>query len=324
MEKILFESATIYYFRKKDLEILKRHFEVTVFSKSLDPSFFAESVRKIMGIDIVFSWFATKRALYFALLSKLFRKRFILVSGGNDVVEMPEIGFTFGFLRRLQVKTTLLLADRVLVFSDSSKASILELAPRANVETVYVGAIDTGIFRPDRPKEDLTVTVGIVSWGNVERKGLNTFVKAAAYLPVEKFAVIGRWEDDSIDHLRSMSTPNVVFAGYLPLDELVEWYRRARVYVQVSLHEGFGIAVAEAMSCECVPVVTREGAIPEVVGDTGYYVPYGDPKATAEAIEKALRDEEKGKKARKRVIKLFSLERREKELVNVIKTLARA
>jgi glycosyltransferase involved in cell wall biosynthesis len=324
VEKILFESATIYYFRKKDLEILKRHFEVTVFSKSLDPSFFAESVRKIMGIDIVFSWFATKRALYFALLSKLFRKRFILVSGGNDVVEMPEIGFTFGFLRRLQVKTTLLLADRVLVFSDSSKASILELAPRANVETVYVGAIDTGIFRPDRPKEDLTVTVGIVSWGNVERKGLNTFVKAAAYLPVEKFAVIGRWEDDSIDHLRSMSTPNVVFAGYLPLDELVEWYRRARVYVQVSLHEGFGIAVAEAMSCECVPVVTREGAIPEVVGDTGYYVPYGDPKATAEAIEKALRDEEKGKKARKRVIKLFSLERREKELVNVIKTLARA
>lgn len=324
MERILFESATIYHFIKKDLEILKRHFEVTVFSKSLDPSFFAESVRKIMRIDIVFSWFATKRALYFALLSKLFRKRFILVSGGNDIVEMPEIGFTFGFLRRLQVKTTLLLTDRVLAFSDSSKASILELAPRANVQTVYVGAIDTGIFRPDRPKEDLTVTVGVVSLGNVERKGLNTFVKAAAYLPVEKFAVIGRWEDDSIDHLRSMSTRNVVFTGYLPLDELVKWYRRARVYVQVSLHEGFGIAMAEAMSCECVPVVTREGAIPEVVGDTGYYVPYGDPKATAEAIEKALRDEEKGKKARKRVIELFSLERREKELVNVIKTLARA
>jgi len=29
------------------------------------------------------------------------------------------------------------------------------------------------------------------------------------------------------------------------------------------------MALAEAMCCECVPVVTKKGALPEVVGDTG-------------------------------------------------------
>ncbi|MHA1664403.1 MAG: hypothetical protein ACTSVW_01050 [Candidatus Njordarchaeales archaeon] len=52
------------------------------------------------------------------------------------------------------------------------------------------------------------------------------------------------------------------------------------------------------MSCCCVPVVTRRYALPEVVGDTGFYVPYYDPKSTAEAIKKALRSN-KGMEAEK-------------------------
>ena len=60
-----------------------------------------------------------------------------------------------------------------------------------------------------------------------------------------------------------------------------------------------------------------------VTGDTGYYVPYGDPEATAEAIRCALADTEKGKLARERIIKLFPLERREKALVEIIEGLFR-
>ena len=91
------------------------------------------------------------------------------------------------------------------------------------------------------------------------------------------------------------------------------------MYVQVSAHEGFGVAVAESMLCGCIPVVTPRYALPEVVGDCGFYVPYGDEKATAEAIKKALdAPDELGKKARERIKKLFSMERREKELVDLI------
>ena len=106
--------------------------------------------------------------------------------------------------------------------------------------------------------------------------------------------------------------------------ELLDWYQRAKVYVQASAHEGFGITVGEAMLCKCIPVVTDRFSLPEVVGDTGFYVPYEDVKATAEMIKKALEaPEEKGKMARERIIKLFTIEKREKKLEKSIRKLLR-
>ena len=75
--------------------------------------------------------------------------------------------------------------------------------------------------------------------------------------------------------------------------------------------------MAEAMACECVPVVTNKGAIPEVVGETGVYVPYGDAEATAEGIKRAL-ESTIGKMARKRVKEMFTLDKRRRELLKAM------
>ena len=79
----------------------------------------------------------------------------------------------------------------------------------------------------------------------------------------------------------------------------------------------FGMALAEAMACECIPVLTNNAALPEVVGDVGFYVPYGDEEATAEAIEEALKSD-KGEEARERIKNMFPVERREKGLIQII------
>jgi glycosyltransferase involved in cell wall biosynthesis len=71
------------------------------------------------------------------------------------------------------------------------------------------------------------------------------------------------------------------------------------------------------MACECVPVVTERGALPEVVGDAGVLVPYGDAEATAAAISEALQSD-KGKAARTRVEKEFSLQKRMQKIRSVI------
>ncbi|GAH44552.1 unnamed protein product, partial [marine sediment metagenome] len=161
------------------------------------------------------------------------------------------------------------------------------------------------------------VTVGNVTNSNLKRKGLETFVKAAAYLPDLRFVLIGEHRDNSINHLRAIKTQNVELIGYVNDEQLLEYYQKAKVYVQVSAHEGFGIAMAEAMSCGCVPVVTDRGAIPEVVADTGFYVPYDDPKTTAEAIKNALKSN-KGGEARKRIEGNFTLAIRENRLIKII------
>jgi len=50
-------------------------------------------------------------------------------------------------------------------------------------------------------------------------------------------------------------------------------------------------------------LITRKYSLPEIVGDTGIYVPYNDPNVTAEAIMQTL--ESKGVKAKKKNRKIF-------------------
>lgn len=326
--KVLFMPSKSFFapVMKRDLEILKKYYEVEVVRDfSLTNLFSKDKVlKKLLQCDVLFVRFANKRNFRLVLLTKLFRKKSIVVGGGYDAVKMPEInyGLALSLWGEFIAKGTFFLADKILAFSDSSKKSVLERMPRANVETVYIGSIDCDRFRPKGKKENLIITVGHVNWNNLKRKGLETFVKTARFLPDVQFVLIGNHKDDSIKYLKSIATSNIKFTDYLPFEQMLEYLQKAKVYVQVSAHEGFGISLANAMACECIPVATKRYALPEVVGETGFYVPYGDEKATAEAIKKALSaSDEFGKKARRRIKENFPLDRREKELVDIIKAI---
>jgi glycosyltransferase involved in cell wall biosynthesis len=212
-------------------------------------------------------------------------------------------------------------ADLILPVSQFTKKEVLRWAQPKKTLVVYNG-IDIKRFQAEGEKEDMVITVGGVSRSNLLRKGLESFVKSASLVPEARFVVIGKEQDDSINHLRSIASPNVSFTGFVTDEELLSWYQRARVYVQVSAYESFGMSLAEAMLCECVPVVTEKGALPEVVGDTGFYVAFEDEKATARGIKEALRSN-KGVYARRRIEDLFSLARREKALIESIEALFR-
>jgi glycosyltransferase involved in cell wall biosynthesis len=83
------------------------------------------------------------------------------------------------------------------------------------------------------------------------------------------------------------------------------------VYVQASQHEGFGVSVAEAMLAGAIPVVTRAGALPEVVGDAGVVVDDATPAALAAGIRTALdAGPERRAAARERVLAKFPVEAR--------------
>jgi glycosyltransferase involved in cell wall biosynthesis len=138
-------------------------------------------------------------------------------------------------------------------------------------------------------------------------------------VPDVRFLLAGRRCDDGIDELRRLATPNVEFLGFLPDDELFRLYARASVYVQASLHEGFGLSVAEAMSAGCIPVVTRAGALPEVVGPAGVYATSANPRAVAEAVRQALAlGEEARVAACARVVTEFPMDRRRTALNGLI------
>jgi glycosyltransferase involved in cell wall biosynthesis len=313
---------------QQDLDLLKKHFSVKVvnmcFLHNLKGTL-VTPVRLIAGCiwaDELFCWFANRDTFVAIVASQLFKKKAVVAVGGADVAAIPEIGYGAVLYKTGRFYSRFVLNRAVKVLPDSKdakKGTLSLLKNAAKVTLIYLG-IDVEKFKPSGPKEDKVITVGVVSRANLKRKGLETFVKTAAYLPDTEFLLIGEFLDDSIDYLRSIASRNVKFTGFVTESDLVIYYQMAKVYVQVSAHEAFGASLAEAMASECVPVVTDKGALPEVVGDAGIYVPYGDSAATAAGILEAL-ESDKGKLARQRIESCFSSHRREVALCRTIKQL---
>ncbi|HSU27246.1 MAG TPA: glycosyltransferase family 4 protein [Chitinophagaceae bacterium] len=49
---------------------------------------------------------------------------------------------------------------------------------------------------------------------------------------------------------------SIVFVGGVAHDNLLFWYNSADYFIATSLYEGIGVALSEAMSCGCIPIVT--------------------------------------------------------------------
>ncbi len=73
--------------------------------------------------------------------------------------------------------------------------------------------------------------------------------------------------------------------GYVPDDALVQLYNGALGYVMISLYEGFGLPVLEAMSTGLSGIVSNVSSLPEVTGDTALKV---DPENTDEIAASIL------------------------------------
>lgn len=83
------------------------------------------------------------------------------------------------------------------------------------------------------------------------------------------------------------ATGNLEIAGYLPTGVLAPLMRDARALLFLTRYETFGIAAAEAMAAG-TPVITYGGtAVPEIVGNAGFYLS-DDPSAAVEMISQVV------------------------------------
>ena len=95
---------------------------------------------------------------------------------------------------------------------------------------------------------------------------------------------------------------DVRWLGEVDDEELARLYRGARCVAYVSLYEGFGLPVLEAMACGAPVVAARTGALEEVAGDAAVLADPLDPDAIAAALNEAIaRSEELRKRGLERV-----------------------
>lgn len=282
--------------------------------------------RAVHECDLVFGWFASWHTLFPVLMAQARGKPSILVVGGYDSANLPEIGYgnMRGGIKTRVTRATMQSATMLVANSQFTRNEVIR---NAGVKPERVTAIYHGLEPtppPARAKEQMVITIGNVDRDNLQRKGLEPFVRAAARLPEAPFIVMGAWRGDAIEDLKRIAPANVEFTGWVDEARLREYMARAKVYVQASRHEGFGLAAAEAMLYECVPVVTRAGALPEVAGDTGVYAESTDPDEVARAIREALTlDAGRGQGARERILREFPVERRRERFFALVNELVR-
>jgi glycosyltransferase involved in cell wall biosynthesis len=88
----------------------------------------------------------------------------------------------------------------------------------------------------------------------------------------------------------------------------------------VSLYEGFGLGVLEAMACGAPVVVSSTSSLPEVVGDAGLLVDPTNEQEIASAMQRLLDDSSLREELRRRSMAraaLFSWERTTQQTLDV-------
>jgi len=321
-ERVLFVHNNPTRFVNIDLQLLRERFDVQEWYQRSRWVNVVALARDVRSCDAVFGWFASWHTFLPAIVALVFRRPFILVAGGYDTASIPEIGYGHqrGGLKRWVATLTMRSATSVIANSEFTKE---EAVRNAGVDAGRISVVHHGIAQEtvygNRRKKRVAMTVGNIDRANLQRKGIEPFVQAAALLPDIQFVVVGRWLDHAIDRLRSVAPPNVQITGYLSDAGLQALYDEAMVYVQASRHEGFGVALAEAMMAGCVPVVSRAGALPEVVGDTGVYIDAITPETIAAGIREAMTmDAAAGERVRSRIADCFPLVQRGEGLARVI------
>jgi len=151
-------------------------------------------------------------------------------------------------------------------------------------------------------------------------KGIATLLEAFAKLRTERPELElmlvtrpspGGRTEQLLDHLAIRD--HVRFVHGISDAELVELMGSAEIACVPSLYEGFSLPTAELMACETPLVVSRAGAIPEVVGPDGEcadLVTPGDVGELETALAALLDDPERrermGRAGRQRVQEMFS------------------
>jgi glycosyltransferase involved in cell wall biosynthesis len=86
---------------------------------------------------------------------------------------------------------------------------------------------------------------------------------------------------------------NIQMIGSMPHNQIISWYKRARIFLFPTYYETFGLVALEAMACGLPVVGYRAGAVPEIVEDkhTGLLVEPGDTTGLAASMLRLISDD---------------------------------
>jgi len=320
------QSILIQQYSIQDINILKDlGYDVIIASKISEIPW---------NVDLYFSWWGGGSILPL-IVAKLTKKPIIVVAGGNEVlfykdsITQEVLGYlSAAWYKKIAVRLVLKYADELIVVSKFMEREIKQLTLRS-VNLAY-NSIDVDKFYDTGNKRKYITSIFNFEQRVFSLKRGEVFLRAIPYVlnvfPSQKFLIIGGDIEKYPDVKLLIDSLNIKHAvkilTKISNKEISSWLNQSIAYVQISDTETFGVTVAEAMSTQTPVVVSKKGALPEVVGDCGEYVDHNCPKSVSSGIIKMIKGESvsvMGERSRDRIISKFSYNHRKKILDNIIK-----
>jgi glycosyltransferase involved in cell wall biosynthesis len=180
-------------------------------------------------------------------------------------------------------------ARLVITVSEFSRCELRELL---GVDAAVVpGGVDER-FRPEaEPLAGVTRPYVLTVASRTARKNLGALEETARRLSSRGMELIAAGGDRP--QFRDDGGASAVRAlGQVPDEQLPGLYAGASCFVLPSLYEGFGLPCLEAMACGTPVVASDAGALAETCGGAALLVDPNDPSAIADAVERAIGDED--------------------------------
>lgn len=341
--KILYIHAGKSSFVIKDIEILQDRFTVVdfFFDTGNKKKYISELIKQklfllsnIFNAKLIACQFAGNHSFLPILFAKLFFKKSIIVAGGTDCVSFPSIGYgnfnnkllsattAFSFKRCnliLPVHQTLVEYDYTYQNKDFPKQGYQYFIPHIKTpyEIIHNG-YDSDKWYCDTEKENktfVTIGAGLESRFGFNLKGIDLIFEVAPKFPDCLFYIVGGMG------LKKEAPVNVKLLDKIPNNELRPFLSKIQYYLQLSLSEGFPNALSEGMLCECVPIVSNVGGMPDIVSENGYILKHKHIDELVNLISRALNNADiltLGKNARKKIKLNYTFEKRKHKLLQAI------
>lgn len=216
-----------------------------------------------------------------------------LVTTIHDLIYLHSDGFLRKQYTKLMISRVIKKASLIIAVSSNTKKDLLKLFPDINsdgINVIYEAA--RKVFRKINDLEVLNKTKNkynlpnkfILYVGSIKKhKNLPALIEAYSKIKhkiSEKLVLVGR------SRKKSCYWEGVTYLGEVPLEDLVNIYNLASLFVMPSSYEGFGLPILEAFNCGLPVVSSNAASLPEVVGDAGILV---DPFNTSMMAENILR-----------------------------------
>jgi glycosyltransferase involved in cell wall biosynthesis len=221
-----------------------------------------------------------------------------------SVLEHPEwFRWEFSIWYRYLLPRLLKVASKVITISNFSKKRMVDLLNIPNDKIIVSpGGVDRNIFYPMgadkidvvRKKFGLPQPYIMAMEPHNRRKNAHTLLESWNEIqrryPDLSLAFVGK-SHGVFKSTNSIKNPKKIHNfDYVSDRELAALMSGANVFIYLSLYEGFGLSVLEAMACGTPVIASNTGGLPESIGDSGYLIAPLDSDGLMHGLNLVLTD----------------------------------